>query len=365
MPVISEQLKPIDTVNGFQIRPGFFREFGAVAIPGGVNFTIHTHGATSCELLLFHRKAEEPYAVIPFPESYKIGFCYSMIVFDLDIEEFEYAYRLDGPYDEKKGLRFDKNKILLDPYARAVTGQSQWGHVNNAQHGYRARVVQSNFDWGDQRHHSIPMEDLIIYELHVRGFTMDESSGVKHHGTFEGLREKIPYLKELGVNAVELMPIFEFDEMRDVRLIDENELIEMLLDNPTAIDSDKEEDERRTFGDKLADKVTQIAGSWGFIIGFCVFLILWMIINTILIVRFDEYPFILLNLILSCIAALQAPVIMMSQNRAAKKDSLRSLNDYKTDLKSELILEVLHEQIKDIQISQKKILKLLEEKDVK
>lgn len=234
MPVISEQLKPIDTVNGFQIRPGFFREFGAVAIPGGVNFTIHTHGATSCELLLFHRKAEEPYAVIPFPESYKIGFCYSMIVFDLDIEEFEYAYRLDGPYDEKKGLRFDKNKILLDPYARAVTGQSQWGHVNNAQHGYRARVVQSNFDWGDQRHHSIPMEDLIIYELHVRGFTMDENSGVKHHGTFEGLREKIPYLKELGVNAVELMPIFEFDEMRDVRLIDENELIDFWGYNPVS-----------------------------------------------------------------------------------------------------------------------------------
>ena len=234
MPVISEQLKPIDTVNGFQIRPGFFREFGAVAIPGGVNFTIHTHGATSCELLLFHRKAEEPYAVIPFPESYRIGFCYSMIVFDLDIEEFEYAYRLDGPYDEKKGLRFDKNKILLDPYARAVTGQSQWGHVNNAQHGYRAPVVQSNFDWGDQRHHSIPMEDLIIYELHVRGFTMDESSGVKHHGTFEGLREKISYLKELGVNAVELMPIFEFDEMRDVRLIDENELIDFWGYNPVS-----------------------------------------------------------------------------------------------------------------------------------
>lgn len=152
---------------------------------------------------------------------------------------------------------------------------------------------------------------------------------------------------------------------KDFEVTDEDELIEMLLDNPTAIDSDKEEDERRTFGDKLADKVTQIAGSWGFIIGFCVFLILWMIINTILIVKFDEYPFILLNLILSCIAALQAPVIMMSQNRAAKKDSLRSLNDYKTDLKSELILEVLHEQIKDIQISQKKILKLLEEKDVK
>ena len=141
-------------------------------------------------------------------------------------------------------------------------------------------------------------------------------------------------------------------------------MIEMLLDNPTAIDSDKEEDERRTMGDKLADKVTEIAGSWGFIVGFCIFLIVWMIINTIMIVKFDEYPFILLNLILSCIAALQAPIIMMSQNRAAKKDSLRSLNDYKTDLKSELILEVLHEQMKDLQANQKKILKLLDDNAV-
>lgn len=152
---------------------------------------------------------------------------------------------------------------------------------------------------------------------------------------------------------------------RDFDVTDEDELIEMLLDNPTAIDSDKEEDERRTMGDKLADKVTEIAGSWGFIVGFCIFLIVWMIINTIMIVKFDEYPFILLNLILSCIAALQAPIIMISQNRAAKKDSLRSLNDYKTDLKSELILEVLHEQMKDLQANQKKILKLLEENDVK
>ena len=152
---------------------------------------------------------------------------------------------------------------------------------------------------------------------------------------------------------------------KDFDVTDEDELIEMLLDNPRAIDSDEEEDERRTMGDKLADKVTEIAGSWGFIIVFCLFLILWMIINTIMIVKFDEYPFILLNLILSCIAALQAPVIMMSQNRAAKKDSLRSLNDYKTDLKSELILEVLHEQMKDLQANQKKILKMLEDKDIK
>ena len=228
------QLKPLDTICGFQVRPGFFLDFGATVIPGGVNFTIQSHKATSCELLLFHREAEEPFAVLPFPDNYRIGFCYSMIVFGLDIEEFEYAFRLDGPYDEKMGLRFDRTKVLLDPYARAVTGQSHWGHKNNPQHGYRARVVHSNFDWGQQRHTSIPMEDLIIYELHVRGYTKDASSGVKHPGTFDGLKEKIPYLKGLGVNAVELMPVFEFDEMRDARLIDENLLLDFWGYNPVS-----------------------------------------------------------------------------------------------------------------------------------
>ena len=228
------QLKPLDTICGFQVRPGFFLDFGATVIPGGVNFTIQSHKATSCELLLFHREAEEPFAVLPFPDNYRIGFCYSMIVFGLDIEEFEYAYRLDGPYDEKMGLRFDRTKVLLDPYARAVTGQSHWGHKNNPQHGYRARVVHSNFDWGQQRHTSIPMEDLIIYELHVRGYTKDASSGVKHPGTFDGLKVKIPYLKGLGVNAVELMPVFEFDEMRDARLIDENLLLDFWGYNPVS-----------------------------------------------------------------------------------------------------------------------------------
>ena len=228
------QLKPLDTICGFQVRPGFFLDFGATVIPGGVNFTIQSHKATSCELLLFHREAEEPFAVLPFPDNYRIGFCYSMIVFGLDIEEFEYAYRLDGPYDEKMGLRFDRTKVLLDPYARAVTGQSHWGHKNNPQHGYRARVVHSNFDWGQQRHTSIPMEDLIIYELHVRGYTKDASSGVKHPGTFDGLKEKIPYLKGLVVNAVELMPVFEFDEMRDARLIDENLLLDFWGYNPVS-----------------------------------------------------------------------------------------------------------------------------------
>lgn len=234
MLVPSRHLKPLDIISGFQVRPGFFLFPGTTAIPGGVNFTIQSHGAVSCELLLFHRKAEEPYAVLKFPDSYRIGFVYSMIVFGLDIEEFEYAYRLDGPYIPEKGLLFDKTKILLDPYAKAVTGQSRWGCKNDPVHGYRARVVQDNFDWGTDHHTPIPMSDTIIYELHVRGFTKDSSSGVSCPGTFQGIIEKIPYLKELGVNTIELMPVFEFDEMRDCRLLDENQLLDYWGYNPVS-----------------------------------------------------------------------------------------------------------------------------------
>lgn len=149
-----------------------------------------------------------------------------MIVFDLDVEDFQYAFRLDGPYDKKKGLLFDKHKPLLDPYAKAVVGQSEWGQKPDAFLGYRGRAVKNNFDWGITKPSIIPMEDLIIYEMHVRGFTKDASSGVAHPGTFHGIMEKIPYLKELGINAVELMPIFEFDEMRDHRVIDGRELLD-------------------------------------------------------------------------------------------------------------------------------------------
>lgn len=206
---------PMDEIGGFKVRPGIYELNGAMAIPGGVNFTVHSHGATSCELLLFRRMERTPYAILKFPERYRIGNVYSMIVFELDIEDFEYAYRLDGPYDEARGLRFDKNKILLDIYAKAVTGQSVWGTKNEPGSFYKARVVQDNFDWGKEENPLIPMEDLVIYELHVRGFTKHGSSKVSFPGTFAGVIEKIPYLKELGVNAVELMPVFEFDEMKD------------------------------------------------------------------------------------------------------------------------------------------------------
>ena len=190
----------------------------------GVNFTIHTCGGTSCELLLFHRAQEEPFAVLPFPEAYKIGDVYSMIVYGLNIDEFEYAYRVDGPYCPEKGLLFDKNKILLDPYAKAVAGQRTWGI--RWDHTYHARVVKDRFDWGDMPQSKKELCDLIIYELHVRDFTHHPSSGVQHRGTFSGLMEKIPYLKELGINAVELMPIFEFDETMNSRTVDGKQLLE-------------------------------------------------------------------------------------------------------------------------------------------
>ena len=135
----SIHLVPLDTISGFEVRPGFYEINGATAIPGGVNFTIHSHGATSCELLLFRREIDEPFAILPFPEHYKVGNVYSMIVFKLHIEDFEYAYRLDGPYNPKKGLIFDKTKYLLDPYAKAVTGQSQWGVSHSRGQHYKAR----------------------------------------------------------------------------------------------------------------------------------------------------------------------------------------------------------------------------------
>lgn len=140
---------------------------------------------------------------------------------------------------------------------------------------------------------------------------------------------------------------------------DEEELINMLIDEPIAVDVDKQSDSTRTFGDKLSDKLTEVAGSWTFIISMIIFLIFWIILNLYLLDKVDPYPFVLLNLVLSCIAALQAPIIMMSQNREAKKDRLRSSNDYKTDLKSELILEELHSKMNKIIKNQNEILKYL------
>lgn len=220
--VVNTGLLPLDVVEGFKIRPGFFRMYGACVASNGVSFTINSHGATRCTLLLFKLQAPKPYARIPFPDSYRIGDTYSMLVFDIKPDEFEYAFSFDGPYEPAKGLLFNEENVLLDPYSRAVTGQRKWGEKpeGGKDFEYRARVVKSNFDWGNIKQLEQPFEDLVIYETHVRGYTKDKSSGVSAPGTFAGLKDKIPYLKDLGINAVELMPIFEFDEMESARVVD-------------------------------------------------------------------------------------------------------------------------------------------------
>lgn len=220
--VVNTGLLPLDVVEGFKIRPGFFRMYGACVASNGVSFTINSHGATRCTLLLFKPQAPKPYARIPFPDSYRIGDTYSMLVYDIKPDEFEYAFSFDGPYEPAKGLLFNEENVLLDPYSRAVTGQRKWGEKpeGGKDFEYRARVVKSSFDWGNIKQLEQPFEDLVIYETHVRGYTKDKSSGVSAPGTFAGLEDKIPYLKDLGINAVELMPIFEFDEMESARVVD-------------------------------------------------------------------------------------------------------------------------------------------------
>ena len=220
--VVNTGLLPLDVVEGFKIRPGFFRMYGACVASNGVSFTINSHGATRCTLLLFKPQASKPYARIPFPDSYRIGDTYSMLVFDIKPDEFEYAFSFDGPYEPAKGLLFNEENVLLDPYSRAVTGQRKWGEKpeGGKDFEYRARVVKSSFDWGNIKQLEQPFEDLVIYETHVRCYRKDKSSGVSAPGTFAGLKDKIPYLKDLGINAVELMPIFEFDEMESARVVD-------------------------------------------------------------------------------------------------------------------------------------------------
>jgi len=204
---------------GYSFRPGRVFPFGATFVPGGVNFSVYSSHATACTLVIFEQGRDQPVAEIPFPQGFRVGNVFAMTVFDLDYENLEYGYRMDGPFDPASGHWFDPTKILLDPYARAIAGRNVWGFTPdwNRPCPYRGRLVFDDFDWEGDRPLETPIEDLIIYEMHVRGFTRHSSSGVKFPGTFAGIRQKIPYLKDLGVNCAELMPICEFDEFENSR----------------------------------------------------------------------------------------------------------------------------------------------------
>lgn len=217
---------PTHEINGIKYRIGKVLPYGATIVPNGVNFSVFSKHATACELVLFNKGEKEPYAVIPFPDEFRIGDVFSMIVFDIDYENIEYGYRMDGKYNPKEGFWFDKDKILGDPYAKSVSGRSVWGKEPdwNDCYQHRSRIMFDDFDWQGDRPLEIPMNDLIIYEAHVRSFTRHESSGVKYKGTFAGLVEKIDYLKQLGINCIELLPIFEFDEFENSRVIEGKKL---------------------------------------------------------------------------------------------------------------------------------------------
>lgn len=210
---------PTHTYGEFKLRPGKPLPFGATIVPNGVNFSVFSRAAYSCELVLFRKREKEPFAIIPFFDEFRIGNVFTMIVFDLDYEDVEYGFRMDGPWLPNEGHRFDKTKILMDPYAKIIGGRDVWGEPPDwfDMYQHRARIVFDDFDWEGDRPLEIPMEDLIIYELHVRGFTRHPSSHTKYPGTFSALKEKIPYLKDLGINCVELMPVHEFDEFENSR----------------------------------------------------------------------------------------------------------------------------------------------------
>jgi glycogen operon protein len=205
---------------GFPLRRGYVQPFGATLVPGGINFSIFSSYATAVTLVIFERGEETPVTEIPFLDEFRIGNVWAMVVFGLNYENIEYGYRMDGPHNPREGHRFNPENILMDPYAKVISGRDVWSISNGyyVNYMYRARPIIDDFDWEGDCPLEIPIEDLVIYEMHVRGFTRHFSSGTKAPGTYSAIREKIPYLKELGVNCIELMPIFEFDELENERI---------------------------------------------------------------------------------------------------------------------------------------------------
>lgn len=205
--------------DGFAFCLGNVLPFGASPVVGGINFAFPSRSAKACTLVLFEAGALQPMVEITLPNSFRVGEVFTIIVLDIDPEQIEYGFRLEGKIDPDYD-RFMTGGILLDPYARVISGRNVWGEEPRREDIYphRARVHREPFDWEGDHPLSYPIEDIVIYEMHVRGFTRHPSSGVQYPGTFDGIRQKIPYLKELGINAVELMPIFEFDEFEHARV---------------------------------------------------------------------------------------------------------------------------------------------------
>ncbi len=211
-------IKLISPIN-FLVSRGQCRPFGATVRAHGVNFALFSRHARAVSLVFFAEGCEEPLGEIPLDRmTNKTGDVWHIFVHDLPAD-LHYGWRVDGPFAPDKGHRFNPKVILLDPHARAISGNHEWG-VSDVPYGQdsgrlsrRSRLVTDDFDWEGDHPLATPMSQTVIYELHVRGYTQHPSSGVAHPGTFLGLCDKIPHLKELGVTAVQLMPVMEFDEL--------------------------------------------------------------------------------------------------------------------------------------------------------
>jgi isoamylase len=205
------------------VRPSTSAPLGASGVPGGVNFSVFSKNASSIELLLFDgESATRPSEVISLDARKNRSYHYWHVFVPGLVAGQVYAFRAHGPFDPKRGLRFDADKVLLDPYGRAVSVPAGYDRKAAMRAGDNAAVAMKSvvadpslYDWEGDLPLRRPFVQTIVYELHVKGFTRHPSSGVapEKRGTYAGLIEKIPYLEDLGVTAVELLPVFQFDPM--------------------------------------------------------------------------------------------------------------------------------------------------------
>ncbi len=203
--------------------PGEPYPLGVTVLPGGVNFSLFSLRAISVELLLFdHFDDAQPAHVLSFHPQVNKTFYYWHIFVEGITGGQIYAYQVEGPFDPVQGHRFNHNKILIDPYSKGVVYGKNWSRaqacspVENCRSAMKSLVVNSEiYDWESVHSPRNDPTETIIYEMHVRGFTRHPSSNVKYPGTFDGLVEKIPYLKELGITTVELLPVQQFDAMEN------------------------------------------------------------------------------------------------------------------------------------------------------
>lgn len=211
----------------FAITPGSPAPLGASIQKTGINFAVFSKHATAVTLVLFISGEHEPVAEIPLDGNLnRTGDIWHIFIQGLE-PEIRYCFRTNRqPNKNKKVHRFNKSHLLLDPYAKAFSGASKWGQTyqrnglskpTRTKNLRRALVVENDFDWQNDQPLNIALADSIIYEVHIRGFTRHASAKVKSPGTFAGLIEKIPYLKNLGITAVELLPINEFEEIEGYR----------------------------------------------------------------------------------------------------------------------------------------------------